>query len=338
MQTASLSIAVVSWLSSLLNSSNVLYEALGIVIYAIGIVVLIVLFDYFVGWLERKVIAKVQQRHGPTFVGKYGLLQNLADFTKLLAKAQFTPKNADKALFLLALPLMLAASIFLLFLLPFVPQTGIGNFANGLLVIFALLAFMPLLIFIAGTSSGNKFGEISAQRSVVMLLSYEIPMLVVIASIGMLSGSYNLSSIVSAQSGHWYIFVMPIGFFVLFVAMLAEMERSPFDLREADSELIAGWLTDVSAPYYTLALFLDYTKLFLGSALIAILFFGGWQGPLLPATAWLLIKTTVIAVFVMLVRATAVRMRIDRLLKLGWFVLLPIALINLFITYILFIG
>ncbi|MEM0147263.1 MAG: complex I subunit 1 family protein [Candidatus Micrarchaeaceae archaeon] len=332
------SLAIISWLSSLINSSNILHEVLGFVIYAIGIGILIIVFDYFMGWLERKIIAKVQLRHGPTFVGKYGLLQNLADFTKLLAKAHFMPKNADKLLFSLALPLMLAISIFLIFLLPIVPQTGIGNFANSLLIIFALLAFMPLLIFIAGTASGNKFGQISAQRSVAMLLSYEIPMLLVIASVGMLAKSYNLFSIVSAQTKYWYVLLMPIGFFVLFVAMLAEMERSPFDLREADSELIAGWLTDVSAPYYTLALFLDYTKVFLGSAVIALLFFGGWQGPFLPPIAWLLIKAVVIAVFVMLIRATAVRMRLDRLLKLGWFILLPLALINLFITYMLFVG
>ncbi|MGC8676305.1 MAG: complex I subunit 1/NuoH family protein [Candidatus Micrarchaeia archaeon] len=326
-----------SWLVSMLNSGSIAVQALGVLIYAIAIGILIVVFDYFLGWLERKIIAKVQARHGPTTVGKYGLLQNLADFTKLLAKASYMPKSADRLLFSTALPLMLSLAIFLVFLMPLVPSTGIGSFANGLLVVFALFAFMPLIVFINGVASGNKFGEISAQRSVIMLLSYEVPMLMVIASVGLISGTYNMFGIVAKQAHIWYVLLMPIGFFVLFVSMLAETERSPFDLREADSELIAGWLTDVSAPYYTLALFLDYTKVLLGSVLIAILFFGGWYGPVLPPFAWLLVKAIVIAVFVMLIRATAVRMRLDRLLKLGWFLLLPLALINLIVTYIVFV-
>ncbi len=328
---------LISWLASFLNSPDLLKQALGLAIYALGIVVLVILFVYFVSWFERKLIAKIQARHGPTMVGKFGLLQNLADLTKLLAKENFAPKNADKALFMLSLPVMLVLSIFLVMLLPIAPSTGIGNFANGLLIIFALLAFMPLLIFVNGAASGNKFGQISAQRSTIMLLSYEIPMFIVVASIGMLTGTYNIIGIVSAQSRMWFVVVMPLGFFVLFVSMLAELERSPFDLREADSELISGWLTDVSAPYYSLALFLDYAKMFLGCALIVILFFGGWQGPVLPPFAWFMIKILLVAIFIMLIRATAVRMRIDRLLTYGWVVLLPLAFVNLIFTFVFFV-
>ena len=331
------SLLSLSWLVSLLSSSSLLDQAAGLFIYAVGVAVLVMLFVYFVSWFERKFIAKVQGRHGPTFVGKYGILQNLADLTKLLAKADYWPKRADRLVFAVALPAMLALSIFLVMLLPLLPSTGIGSFANNLLLIFVLFAFMPLLIFVNGVSSGNKFGEISAQRSVIMLLSYEIPMFLVVASAGLLAGSFSISGIVGAQSKAWYVLLMPIGFFVFFVAMLAELERSPFDLREADSELISGWLTDVSAPYYSLALFLDYAKMFLGGALISILFFGGWSGPVLPPIAWLMTKIVLIAVFIMVIRATAVRMRLDRLLRFGWLLLLPLALINLLVTFVLFV-
>ncbi|MGC9037298.1 MAG: complex I subunit 1/NuoH family protein [Candidatus Micrarchaeia archaeon] len=323
-----------SWLVSLLNSPSPYAEVLGLFVYAVLVGLLVILVDYFLGWLERKVVAKAQLRHGPTMVGKFGLLQNLADFTKLLAKSSYLPKRADRLLFTLALPFMLALAIFLILLLPLVPSLGFGNFASSLVLVFALFSFTPLFIFIVGASSGNKFAEIGAQRSVLMLLSYELPMIFVIASLGILARSLNLFAIVQAQSKIWYIFFLPIGFFVFFVSMLAELERSPFDLREADSELIAGWLTDVSAPSYTLALFLDYTKTFFGSLLMAMLFFGGWLGPALPGLAWLLIKALIIAVFIMLVRATAMRMRIDRVLRLGWYVLLPLAVVNLIIAFI----
>lgn len=323
-------------LSSLLSSSSLLYQALGILAYAILVVVLVSLFVYFFSWFERKLIAKIQGRHGPTFVGKFGLLQNLADLTKLLAKQNFVPKHADRLLFLLSLPLLLAFSLFLVLLIPLSPSLPISQFSNNMLLVFALISFMPLFVFVAGVASGNKFGAISAQRSVLMLLSYELPMFIVLSSLGLLAHSFSIAGIVSAQSKFWFIELAPIGFIVLFVVMLAELERPPFDLREADSELIAGWLTDVSAPYYTLALFLDYARLLLGSLLIALLFFGGWQGPLLPPIAWLLIKAVIIATFIIFVRATMMRMKIDRLLNFGWFVLLPASLINLCLVLILF--
>ncbi|MDE1874079.1 MAG: NADH-quinone oxidoreductase subunit H [Candidatus Micrarchaeota archaeon] len=329
---------ITSIVSGYLHLSGTLATAADTIAYAVAISILIVAFDYVFGWLERKTIAKIQKRHGPTYAGKYGILQNMADFVKLLSKEHVAPKRADGLLFLSTIPIMLALTIFLVFLLPLAPTLLETNLGFGLLVVFVLLSFMPLIIFANGFGSGNKFAAISAQRSVVMLLSYEIPLIFVIASVGALAGSYNLASVVNAQSQWWFALLMPIGFVVFFVAMLAELERPPFDIREADNELIAGWLTDVSAPYYVLALFLDYSRMFLGSLLIAILFFGGWSGPLLPPVVWLLIKVFVISFFIMVIRATMVRMRIDRLLRFGWTWLLPLSLINLILTYLVFIG
>jgi NADH-quinone oxidoreductase subunit H len=160
--------------------------------------------------------------------------------------------------------------------------------------------------------------------------------LMVVAAIGILAKGYSIAGIINAQSAGWFVALNPIGFVVFFIALLVEIERPPFDMREADSELIAGWLTDVSAPYYALALFLDYTKVFLGSLLTAMLFFGGWMGPVLPPIVWLLLKGFIIAFFIIIVRATMVRTKLNGLLRFGWLWLTPLAIVNLIITFLIF--
>jgi len=307
-----------------------------LIVEVIVIFILIVFFDYIFGWLERKSIAKAQFRHGPTYVGKFGILQNLADIVKLLAKENIIPKNADKLVFSTAPLLLLALFIFLIYLLPFSNSLGIA-ISVGLLAIFVLLSFAPLLIFLTGAASGNKFSLISAQRSVIMSLAYEVPLILSVAAVALYAGSFNITNIVNSQARIPFIVLMPIGFIVFFIAMLAELERPPFDLREADSELIAGWLVDVGAPYYAVALFVDYTRMFLGSLLISLLFLGGWLGPYLPSLIWLLIKAFVVAVVVVIIRATTVRMRLDRLMRFGWFWLLPLAVLNIILTFMLFV-
>jgi NADH-quinone oxidoreductase subunit H len=319
-----------------LSSSNPLTFLVSVVAYAIIIMVIMSVFAYIFGWVERKLIAKAQYRHGPTYVGKFGILQNLADLIKLIAKEKMVPSNANRILFALAPQILVAMATLLILLLPFSPTLQATNLGVGLLAIFVILGFTPILLFIAAFSSGNKFADISGQRSVLLLISYELPMMLVIASVALTANGYNLQHIIAGQSKFAYAFIMPIGLFIFFVTMLAELERTPFDLREADSELIAGWLTDMSAPYYALSLLLDYTRMFLGGLLIAILFFGGWSGPLLPPAAWLVIKAFLIALFIIIIRVTLVRMRIDRVLRFGWAWLIPLALINLVLTYVLF--
>jgi NADH-quinone oxidoreductase subunit H len=310
---------------------------IALIIFAILLSILTMIFAYMFGWFERKAIARMQARHGPTYLGRFGLLQNMADVIKLLAKENIMPYNADRYLFPFMLPIVYAIFFLILFLIPFTPSFfGLGS-SVSLLAVLMLVSLVPLLMFLAGWTSGNKFGAISAQRSILMLLSYEIPLVLVVAAVAMLSHSYNLLSIVSAQSGMWYAVLMPLGFLIFIVVMLAELERPPFDLREADNELIAGWLTDVSAPYYALALFLDYTRMFVGTLLISVLFLGGWSGPVLPPFAWIMVKVIVLSFIIMLLRATTVRMKINRLLKLGWIYLMPLSVLNIFITFVLFI-
>ncbi len=331
--------SIVQLFNSLLNSSNIVYNLIALVIYAIMIFLILAVFGYMFGWVERKLIAKAQYRHGPTYVGKYGILQNFADLVKLFSKASLDLDNADSILYSTALPILISLTIFTVMLLPIFPSIQATSIGFGLLLVFVVIAFMPIAIFLSGYASGNKFADISAQRSILMLLSYEIPLMLVIAAIGLISKGYNLQNIIAMQSNAYYIVLMPIGFAVFFIAMLAEIERPPFDLMEADSELIAGWITDMSPAYYALVLFLDYSKVFMSSLLISILFLGGWSGPApIPGVVWLLIKAIIIAVIAVIIRATTFRMRIDRILRMGWLILIPLSLINLIITYIVFVG
>lgn len=323
----------------MLQSGNILYNVVALLIYAILIFFMLAVFGYMFGWIERKIIAKAQYRHGPTYVGKYGILQNFADLVKLFSKASLDLDNADSILYGTALPILISITIFTVLLLPIFPSLQATNIGFGLLLVFVVIAFMPIMIFLSGFASGNKFADISAQRSILMLLSYEIPLMLVIAAIGLISKGYDLQNIIAMQSNAYYIVLMPIGFFIFFIAMLAEIERPPFDLMEADSELIAGWITDMSPAYYALVLFLDYSKVFMSSLLISILFLGGWLGPApIPGVVWLIIKAIIIAVIAVIIRATTFRMRIDRILRMGWLILIPLSLINLIITYILFVG
>jgi len=331
--------SIVQLFNSLLNSSNIAYNLIALVIYAIIIFIILAVFGYMFGWVERKLIAKAQYRHGPTYVGKYGILQNFADLVKLFSKASLDLDNADSLLYSTALPILISLTIFTVMLLPIFPSIQATNIGFGLLLVFVVIAFMPIAVFLSGYASGNKFADIAAQRSILMMLSYEIPLMLVIAAIGLISKGYNLQNIIAMQSNAYYIILMPIGFAVFFIAMLAEIERPPFDLMEADSELIAGWITDMSPAYYALVLFLDYSKVFMSSLLISILFLGGWLGPApIPGVVWLLIKAIIIAVIAVIIRATTFRMRIDRILRMGWLILIPLSLINLIITYIVFVG
>jgi len=308
------------------------------IIFIIILSVIFSIFAYVFGWVERKIIARAQSRRGPTYVGPFGLLQNLADLVKLMSKQEMAPDRADKPLYYMVLPAIVAMTVLVLAFLPFTNAFVGINTSLGLLAVFVILSFSPILLFLAGWTSGNKFGSISAQRSVVMLISYEIPLFLVVAAIAMLSSSFSLATIVGMQNHFWYVLLMPLGFVIFFLVMLAEMERPPFDLREADSELIAGWLTDASPPYYALALFLDYIRMFVGALLITILFLGGWLGPsILPAFAWLMIKVVLLTVFIVVIRATMFRMRIDKVLNLGWQYLTPLAMLNLLITFIIFV-
>lgn len=221
---------------------------LALISFVLILLVVVFAFLYIFSWVERKLLARIQNRHGPTAVGKYGVLQNFADFIKLLSKEEITLGKADSPLFRLALPALIA--LFFL-IIAFLPLTGsfVGiSTTLGLLIVLVLLSFSPLFTFLAGWTSGNKFASIGAQRSILTMVSYEIPLLLVIAAVAMMAKSFDLFALVSAQSSLWFIVLMPLGFVLALILLLMVLERPPFDFKDADSELAGGWLTDASPP------------------------------------------------------------------------------------------
>ena len=329
-----------TWLSNAFGVSpgTPVSLALSLLAYFIILSIILSVASYLLGWIERKIIARSQSRRGPTYVGKFGILQNFADLVKLISKEWISPDRADNPLFMMILPVIVAAMIVLFTFLPFTSNFLGINTTLGLFVVFVAISFFPLLLFFAGWTSGNKFASISAQRSVVLMVSYEIPLFLVIATVAMLAGGFGFPGIVGAQMNGWFALKMPIGFVIFFIVMLVELERPPFDLREADSELVAGWLTDVSAPYYAVALLLDYMRLFLGALLVTVVFLGGWLGPApIPPFVWTMIKLAIVSFAIILVRVTVFRMRIDKVLRNGWVWMVPLALLNLLLTFIIFV-
>ena len=292
------------------------------------------LFATLVILYERKLLAKMQNRVGPLYAGRFeGILQPIAELFKLIFKELLTPEKADKPFFWAVPFLAIAVGGAFLALIPLSPEIYIAKSEIGLVIIFAILSFTPLIVLTAGWASANKFSFIGGLRALHQLVSYEIPLILSTIGVVMLSGSLDLMKIVQAQASMWFILPQFIGACVFFVTMIAELERIPFDLPEADSELVAGWYTEYSGMHFGALQLANYIKLYGFSALFTILFLGGWNGPaILPPVAWLFIKMFVVISFILVLRGTNTRIRIDQLIKLGWVYLVPLAFANLFIA------
>jgi NADH-quinone oxidoreductase subunit H len=289
----------------------------------------------FLVWLERKVSARIQLRRGPLYVGPAGLLQTLADAVKLISKELTTPRQANRPLFVLG-PLLVFAPVLGSFLvLPFGPGAVIKDLNIGFLLVFALSSVAFIGIFTSGWSSNNKFAALGAMRAVAQNISYEIPLLLSVMGVTLLAGTMRLGAIVEAQERLWFIVLQPVAFLIFLCAVLGETNRAPFDIPEAESELVAGFHTEYSGFRFALFFLEEYTNVFVGSALAATLFLGGWQGPLLPGPFWFLLKTNGIVFVVMWIRWTFPRLRSDQLIALGWKVLIPFGILNVLGTALL---
>ena len=284
-------------------------------------------------WMERRLIGKFQNRLGPNRWGPFGLFQPIADLVKLLFKEDLTPGTADRWVFL-AVPIMMVAPVMLtLAVVPFAKNTALANLNVGVLYILAVTSITSIAIFMAGWSSNNRFALFGAARGVAVLISYEVPVVVSLLGVVMLAGSMSLADVVSAQTLP-FIIVQPLAFLVFVAGTAAELNRTPFDMAEAESELIAGYHTEYSGIKFAMIQAAEFGGVMVASAVITTLFLGGWEGPVAHwlGWLWLLIKTLAVAMLFIWVRATFPRLRIDQLLAFAWKFLLPVSLINLFAT------
>lgn len=309
------------------------------VMWLIGLLALFALNALVGVYWERKFIGHLQGRRGPLHHGWHGILQLPADMVKMISKEDILPDNADKWLFRLGPVAALVPAFTAFAALTFWPGGALLDMNHGLFFIFAFETLLPMAFVLIGWSSGNKFSLVGALRAAAQLVSYEIPMLLAALGVVLAAGSMRITDIVAAQSGVWYVVKQPLGFAIFCVAVLAEMNRTPFDLPEAESELVAGYMTELPAMKFGLVQLSEYSVTFVGSYLIAVLFLGGWNMPLLPASpAWLLLKTVALMTVTMWFRGTFPRLRVDSLMSLSWKWLVPAALFNIMLVSALAIA
>lgn len=317
-------------------------------------------------FVERKMLAKLQLRVGPFYCGKVeGILQLMGDGLKLISKEIIIPAKADKPIFWAAPVLFVAAAAAFVALIPVAPGWVVADVDLGLLGVFAVIGFFPIITILSAWSANSKFPFIGGIRALFQMVSFEIPLILSLLGVVMLTGSLNLSEIAASQSNFPWIVFLPIGAIVFFITMLAELERIPFDLPEAESEIVAGWLTELSGMMYGLVQLGTYLKLYAFAALFVVLFLGGWNGPMvvppfpaeiltegivlgpitanipglplftqemLNGTLWFVLKTVAVIFFILLPRGVFPRIRVDMLLNLGWTKLIGLAFVNIFIA------
>src|SRR2546422_5927613 len=300
----------------------------------------IAIIGALLGWLERKVTARVQLRIGPLYASPAGgILQMFADLIKLSFKELFVPENSDAFFFIMAPTTGLVIGAALVGLIPFAPGLQIANIEVGLPAFLAIITLSPTLILLAGWSANSKFPFIGGLRFFKQKTAYEIPLWLSALGVIMMAGTFNLEKIVLAQSKGWFIVPQALGALLFLITSVAEQERIPFDLPEAEPEVIMGWQAEYPGFFFLAAQGAGFIKLYAFSALFATLYLGGYLGPgPLPPLFWSLLKTIGIVVAVILLRGTFGRVRIDQLLRAGWTILLGLALVNIVITYFIVVG
>lgn len=291
--------------------------------------------------IERRLLARFQVRLGPNRVGPFGFLQPLADAVKLVFKGEYTPMGADRVVYRLApvISLVLAVSGFALIPIGTYVVAGghrvplvLANVNVGLLILLAFSSLGVYGIVLGGWGSGSKYSLLGSLRSTAQIISYELPLGLALASVMLLAGTTRLTGIVAGQSPIPYIVVLPVAFLIYLISAVAEVNRAPFDLPEAETELVAGYLTEYAGFRWSLYFLAEYVNMLTVSAVATLCFLGGWKGPFLSGPLWFAIKMALFVFLFIWLRATLPRIRYDRLMRLGWDVLLPLAIINLMVT------
>ncbi|MBI5585916.1 MAG: NADH-quinone oxidoreductase subunit NuoH [Deltaproteobacteria bacterium] len=289
----------------------------------------------FLIWLERKVAGHIQLRPGPMEVGPHGLLQTLVDGIKLMGKELITPTAVDKPMYWLAPIIVLIPAVVCFVVIPFAPVLQVRDIDVGILLIFSFSSLTVLAILMGGWASNNKYSLIGAARSVAQIIAYEIPLLLSTMSVIIMTNSFRMSDIIAAQDKVWFILFQPIAAIIFLIGATAETNRAPFDLPEAESELVAGFHTEYTGMRFALFFLAEYSNMFITAAMAVVLFFGGWQGPVLPGLIWFMLKCYALIFGVIWVRWTYPRLRFDQLMNFAWKILIPIALLNLMLTAII---
>jgi NADH-quinone oxidoreductase subunit H len=283
-------------------------------------------------WAERRLLGLWQDRYGPNRAGPFGLLQVAADMIKIFTKEDWVPPFADKPVFVIAPAIIVVTTLLAFAVVPMAPGIEVVNLNIGVLFILAMSSLGVYSIALAGWSSDNKYSLLGALRAAAQMLSYEVFMGLSLVGVIMLAGSFSLPEIVQAQRKMWFCIPQFPGLIIFIIAGLAETRRIPFDLPEAENELVAGYHTEYSGMKFGMFFVGEYIGVALISALIATLFFGGWLGPILPPLVWLILKTFFFICGFILVRASLPRVRYDQLLSFGWKLMLPLSLINIVVT------
>ncbi len=295
-------------------------------------------------WFERKFLAKMQLRVGPQYAGRFGgIFQPVADFLKLIFKEGIIPERADRFFYQLAPILIVSFATITATIVPVGPGLVIANLEFGLLFVFAIGAVFPVLAFLTAWASNSVYPFIGGLRGILQMMAYEVPLWLSTIGIVIFTGSFNLTEIVSAQSGLWFIVLMPLGAIVFFIALLVEIERIPFDLPEAEPEIVTGYMSEYSGMNFGLLMMAQYLKLYLSALLFTTIFLGGWMMPpfittffwFIPPFAWTFLKVAFMIVFFILPRGIYPRVKLSKLLRIGWNRLFLIAIVNLVLVVLI---
>ena len=324
---------------------RVIYEWVGQLLpcwlsYAVaGLVIMLLLVNAVLigaglfSWVERRLLGRFHNRVGPNRWGPFGMLQPMADVVKLIFKEDLTPAGADRIVFMIVPVAMLAPVVLMMAVVPFAKDTALANLNVGVLYVLAVTSITSIAIFMAGWASNNRYAMFGASRGVAVLISYEVPVVMSLLGVVLVAGSMSLDDVVSAQTVP-FLLVQPLAFFVFFAGTSAELNRTPFDLAEAESEIIAGYHIEYSGVKFALIQAAEFGAVLTSSAVMVTLFLSGWSGPVSNYLGWVwfLMKIGVLAFIFSWVRATFPRLRIDQLLAFAWKFLLPLSIINLFAT------
>ena len=301
--------------------------------YTVALIAFTLIMVMGVIYVERRGLGRMQSRLGPNRTGPFGLLQPVADAIKVLLKENIVPDKADKLVHWLA-PVVAFAPVLMIFaVVPFQNGALLADLNIGILYVLAISSVATVGVFMAGWGSSNKYSLLGAMRNVAAVVSYEMPLVLAVVGVVLVAGSLSMNQIVLAQDIPFILF-QPLGFLIFFAAGCAEINRSPFDLMEADQELVAGFHTEYSGMKFAMFYLVEYAEAIAISAIITTLFLSGWRGPFLPPWLWFIVKIFIVFFVMVWTRSTFPRVRIDQLMALAWKFLFPLALINVFITAI----